>query len=65
MLYYPQYKVVINTYVNETYVLYQCGAPAPPKSAFPASTKIFEIPLTAVSVTDTVPFAFIVSTLLC
>lgn len=57
--YYNQYKVVTNNIVNETYVLYQCGAQLPTTSQFPKGTKFFEIPLTKVSAPETVPYAFI------
>jgi hypothetical protein len=52
-------QVVTNTYANETYVLYQCGGTRPSANAVPGA-KIFAIPLTSVSVPDTVPYAFLV-----
>ncbi len=48
-----------NTYTNETYVLYQCGSRRPSASVAPGA-RIFQIPLTSVSVPDTVPYAFLV-----
>ncbi|KAK9815804.1 hypothetical protein WJX72_009772 [[Myrmecia] bisecta] len=58
--YFPNFKVVTNSKVNETYVLYQCGTAAPSSSLFSNTTKFFEIPLTSVSVPETVPLAFLV-----
>ena len=51
-------QAVSNTLVNDTYLLYQCGT-APPVVA--NGGNLFEIPLTSVSVPDTVPYAFLVS----
>jgi hypothetical protein len=51
---------VTNTFTNETYVLYQCGS-SRPSGSVTAGAKVFEIPLTSVSVPDTVPYAFLVS----
>lgn len=56
--YHETYKLVRNSIVNETYVLVQCGAPPPPAAALPAGAKVFEVPLSAVSVPGTVPLAF-------
>ena len=53
-------QVVRNTLVNETYVLYQCGLPAPSLSQFPAGSKLFSIPLDSVAVLETVPLAYMV-----
>ena len=52
-------QVVTNLYANETYVLYQCGGTRPSANAV-AGAKVFSIPLTSVSVPDTVPYAFLV-----
>ncbi len=52
-------QVVTNTYTNETYVLYQCGTRRPSGSVT-RGAKVFQIPLTSVSVPDTVPYAFLV-----
>ncbi|KAI3437818.1 hypothetical protein D9Q98_000265 [Chlorella vulgaris] len=57
--YFPAYKVVNNTIAGEVYVLYQCGADAPPAASFPEGTKFFNIPLTSVSAPETVPYAFL------
>jgi hypothetical protein len=51
---------VNNTIAGEVYVLYQCGADAPPAASFPEGTKFFNIPLTSVSAPETVPYAFLV-----
>lgn len=48
-----------NTYTNESYVLYQCGGTRPSANAVPGA-KLFQIPLTSVTVPDTVPYAFLV-----
>ena len=53
-------QIVTNSEVNETYVLYQCGLAAPSNALLPPGSKVFSIPLTSVSVADTVPLAFIV-----
>lgn len=44
------YKVVTNTKVNETYVLYQCGTPAPD---VPGANFTFSVPVTGVALGDT------------
>lgn len=56
----------MNKRANETYVLYQCGTPNPLQAAntetdLPANTKVFEIPLVSVSVTDSNAAGFLVS----
>lgn len=53
-------QVVTNLYVNETYVLYQCGTARPSADMVPTGSKFFEIPLTSVSVIETVPYAYLV-----
>lgn len=53
--------MVNNTIAGEVYVLYQCGADAPPRSDFPVGTKFFLVPLTSLSAPETVPYAFVVS----
>ena len=54
-------QLVNNSYAGELYVLYQCGVAAPPVTGFPSGTKFFAIPLSAMSVTDTSAYAFLVS----
>jgi hypothetical protein len=56
----PALQVVNNTIADEVYVLYQCGAGAPPRAAFPEGTKFFQVPLTSISAPETVPYAFLV-----
>ena len=53
-------QVVTNSLANETYVLTQCGVAPPPAADFPAGTKFFTAPLTALSAPETVPYAFVV-----
>lgn len=53
-------QIVTNLYVNETYVLYQCGTTAPDADRVPAGSKFFEIPLTSVTVVETIPYAYLV-----
>lgn len=57
--YFGTYKVVNNTMANELYVLYQCPVASPPRDQFPEGTKFFQVPLTSVSIPETVPFAFL------
>ena len=57
----PAPQVVNNTIADELYVLYQCGAGAPPRGAFPEGTGFFQVPLTSISAPETVPYAFLVS----
>lgn len=54
--------MVNNTIAGELYVLFQCGASAPPTDDFPEGTKFFKVPLTSVSAPETVPYAFMVRT---
>ena len=54
-------QIVTNLYVNETYVLYQCGTARPSTDLVPAGSKFFEIPLTSVTVLETIPYAYLVS----
>ena len=54
-------QVVTNLHVNETYILYQCGTDRPSADMVPAGSKFFEIPLTSVTVLETVPYAYLVS----
>lgn len=54
-------QIVTNLFVNETYVLYQCGTPLPSADLVPVGSKFFEIPLTSVTVLETVPYAYLVS----
>lgn len=53
-------QVVSNLFVNETYVLYQCGTTPPSSEIVPAGAKFFQIPLTSISVIETVPYAYLV-----
>jgi len=57
--YHDQYKVVHNSIANETYVLSQCDLARPTAFDFPSGTKFFTVPLTSVSVPETVPYAFL------
>lgn len=59
--YYDTYKVVENAIANETYVLYQCGTNRPDASqpGMLEGAKMFEVPLTSLSVPETVPYAFV------
>lgn len=59
--YYPRYKVVENKVSGEIFVLYQCGTQAPVEGeeGIPSGAKMFEIPLTSVSIPETVPYAFV------
>ena len=52
-------QTVTNTLVNNTYLLYQCGTLPP--AGLNGAPNAFQIPLTSVSVPDTVPYAFLVS----
>lgn len=59
-------QVVVNKRANETYVLYQCGTPNPvtlagTETGVPSGTKVFEVPLTSVAVTDSNAAAFLVA----
>lgn len=56
--YFPAYKEVTNTAVNETYILYQCGG-TPPSGQVTAGKRVFSIPLSSLMVPDTVPNAFL------
>ncbi|GAX81260.1 hypothetical protein CEUSTIGMA_g8692.t1 [Chlamydomonas eustigma] len=56
--YFDTYKVVTNTQVNETYVLYQCGTQPPSSSSFSTPVKFFSIPLTSSYIPDTTSAAF-------
>ncbi|DBA71969.1 hypothetical protein WJX79_005778 [Trebouxia sp. C0005] len=57
--YMDSYKIVTNLYVNETYVLYQCGTTPPTADMVPAGSKFFQIPLTSVTVVETIPYAYL------
>lgn len=59
--YYDTYKVVENSVSNKTYVLYVCGTDKPAVGAAGVSEDaiFFQIPLTSVSVPETVPFAYL------
>jgi len=56
---------VTNLYVNETYVLYQCGTTPPGADMVPAGSKFFQIPLTSVTVVETIPYAYLVGPSCC
>mmetsp|Transcript_1782 Transcript_1782/g.5178 ORF Transcript_1782/g.5178 Transcript_1782/m.5178 type:complete len:532 (+) Transcript_1782:252-1847(+) len=56
--YYPAYKEVTNTLTNETYILYQCGG-TPPSGSATQGARLFQIPLTSLTLPDTVPYAFL------
>ncbi|KXS11798.1 hypothetical protein M427DRAFT_60249 [Gonapodya prolifera JEL478] len=43
--YFKTYKVLRNTLVNASYVLYLCNTPRPPVDQFPTGTPFFEIPI--------------------
>ena len=58
--YYDTYKVVENRVSNVTYVLYECGTDRPEPSEVAAENPVyFQIPLTSVSVSETVPYAYL------
>ena len=53
-------QIVTNLYVDETYILYQCGTAPPAADLVPSGSKFFEIPLTSVALVETIPFAYLV-----
>ncbi len=57
--YYDTYKVVVNEVANITYVLYECGSDVPDAGSVPEGAAFFQVPLTSLSVSETVPFAFL------
>ena len=60
--YYDTYKVVVNEVANITYVLYECGSDKPDgatDATVPEDAVYFQVPLTSLSVSETVPFAFL------
>ncbi|GJJ68293.1 hypothetical protein EMPS_00639 [Entomortierella parvispora] len=59
--YFNNYKVVKNTdpLVNTTYVLTQCGTPAPAASGFSNTTVFFDIPVTNVAALDTTAVSYL------
>lgn len=60
--YYPSFKVVNNTVVNEQYVLYQCGSTVPTAASSPSirsDAKYFQIPIQRACVDETTPVNFI------
>ncbi|KAK9815192.1 hypothetical protein WJX73_010478 [Symbiochloris irregularis] len=57
--YFDTYKIVRNTIVNETYVLYQCGLQPPSTDSLPEGSKLFSVPLDSTAVVETVPLAFL------
>eukprot|EP00803_Ostreobium_quekettii_P001659 evm.model.scf_661.1 EVM.evm.TU.scf_661.1 scf_661:590-1999(+) len=58
--YRPNFKVVRNLRADETYVLYQCGTAAPDvEEELGAGAKLFEVPLSSVSVFDTTVIEFL------
>jgi hypothetical protein len=58
-------QIVNNSRAGETYLLYQCGTPNPQTANteldLPAGTKVFQIPLVSVAVTDSNAAGFLVS----
>jgi len=57
--YYDTYKVVVNEVAKITYVLYECGSERPDEASVPEGAVYFQVPLTSLSVSETVPFAFL------
>jgi len=60
--YYPSFKVINNTIVNEQYVLYQCGSTPPTTasaSTIRSDAKYFQVPVQRACVDETVPATFI------
>ena len=57
--YFDTYKIVTDSIANLTYVLVQCGAAPPPQDKIPAGATVFQIPLTSISATETVPYAYL------
>lgn len=61
----PCAQIVNNSRAGELYLLYQCGTPNPQTANteldLPPGTKVFEVPLVSVAVTDTNPAGFLVS----
>lgn len=61
--YYGTYKIVNNSRAGELYLLYQCGTPNPQTANteldLPPGTKVFEVPLVSVAVTDSNAAAFL------
>lgn len=57
--YFNTYKVVTDSIANLTYVLVQCGAAPPPQDKIPAGATVFQIPLTSISATETIPYAYL------
>jgi hypothetical protein len=59
------FQLVNNSRAGEMYLLYQCGTPNPQAANtemdLPPGTKVFEIPLASVAVTDSNAAAFLVS----
>ncbi|KAF9948138.1 hypothetical protein BGZ65_008271 [Modicella reniformis] len=57
--YEKNYKIVTNTAVNQTFVLTQCGTPAPNATSFANNTLFFEVPVKNVASLATTAVAFI------
>lgn len=57
--YKDSYKIVENRISNITYVLYECGTDRPSADQVPAGSVFFQVPLTSVSVAETVPYAYL------
>jgi hypothetical protein len=57
--YYKGFKVVENRLAKQVYVLYSCGTPMPAAAAYPAGAKVFQVPLSSISVTDTTALGFV------
>lgn len=61
----PCAQIVNNSRAGELYLLYQCGTPNPQTANteldLPPGTKVFEVPLVSVAVTDSNAAGFLVS----
>lgn len=53
------YKVVKNNMANTSYVLHQCGTPAPAKTSYPAGTRFFQVPMQSYAIDTTIPVAYL------
>jgi hypothetical protein len=50
--YHNNYKLLVNSYTNETFALYQCGTPQP--TGLANGTKFFPVPVSNVAVMETI-----------
>lgn len=50
--YHNNYKLLVNSYTNETFALYQCGTPVP--TGLANGTKVFPVPVSNVAVMETI-----------